>query len=379
MTSWVLRAWRRFVGAMTRASRRRLRPTSSGRWVLFLAFATGFAAMNTGNNLLFFGWGLVLSSIVVSGILSESTLQAASPSLLPPDELRALRDEHLPVRVDNHRVVPAFGVELSLALRPRRRSAITAAPTGNEDGVTRTGAAFELRLSPGASRMARVPWQARDRGAFDVDSLRVATAAPFGFFSKERIFDPTRLPPALRSLTVLPARVDTRALGHALWARLGELPAGRAGHGDELFSLRPYRAGDDPRRIAWRRAAKTGRVVVREFEATQSREIFVDLRVGSQASFDDVEDAVATTASLLEDLLEDGHSVGVRARGLLVAPSRSPRQREACLRALATLDVEPGPLSAAERGVAVVAVVVGAVDAADADVVVSALPRRSRA
>jgi len=387
--SLLQRLWRALVDELARGSRRRLRPTSSGRWVLFLALVTGFAAMNTGNNLLFFGWGLVLSAIVVSGILSESTLQAATPTLLPPDELRALRDERLPVRLDNTRRVPAFGVGLSLTLRARATTSTTTstagdgrAPatttkttTGEAPGVERTGATFELRLSPGASCTARVPWRPRQRGVVKVDSLRVATAAPFGFFSKERIFDPSRLPPALRSLVVLPARVDTRALGHALWARLGEQPAGRAGAGDELFSLRPYRSGDDPRRIAWRRVASTGRVVVREHEATQSRELVVDLRVGASAREEDVEDAVATVGSLVEDLLEDGHSVGVRARGLLVPPDRSPRQRDACLRALATLAPRPGALDPVARGVAIVAVVVGAADVEGADVVVAPVPR----
>ncbi len=396
MIALALRGWRAFIASTTRASRRRLRPTSSGRWLLFLALAVGFAAMNTGNNLLFFGWGLVLSAIVISGILSESTLQAATPTLLPPDELRALRDERLPVVLANERRVPAFGVEVSLALRSGRAArpltpasalrAKTTAPTktttsstANDGELVRTGATFELRLSPGTSRTARVPWTPVERGVVDVDSLRVATAAPFGFFSKERIFDPARLPAALRSLTVLPARVDTRALGHALWARLGEQPAGRAGNGDELFSLRPYRAGDDPRRIAWRRAANTGRLVVREHEATQSRELLVDLRIGAAASFDDIEDAVATAASLVEDLLEDGHAVGVRACGLLVPPARSPRQRDACLRALATLDVVAGPLPALSRGgtQAIVAVVAGGGDTEGADVVVAPLARHT--
>ena len=69
-------------------SGRRLRPTRAGQVVLVLAFAVGFAAMNTGNNLLFFGWGLILSSIIISGILSESTLQSATPTPLGPGELR---------------------------------------------------------------------------------------------------------------------------------------------------------------------------------------------------------------------------------------------------------------------------------------------------
>jgi uncharacterized protein (DUF58 family) len=41
-----------------------------------LTFGIGLAAINTGNNLLFLVLGLLLSSIIVSGILSEQTLRA---------------------------------------------------------------------------------------------------------------------------------------------------------------------------------------------------------------------------------------------------------------------------------------------------------------
>lgn len=375
MIGEVTRLWRFVVDRFTSVSGRSLKPTAAGRVVLLLAFAVGFAAMNTGNNLLFFGWGLILSSIVISGILSESTLQAATATPLPPEELRAGGDEHLAVLVENRRRLPGFGVELSLVF-------------GDKAGVdVRTGAAFELRLSPGARLSARVPFHPQQRGVLTLKSLRIATAAPFGFFAKERRVEGrslTHFPP----LVVLPERVDTRALGQALWARLGEHPAGHAGAGDELFSLRPFRNGDDPRRIAWRVAAKTGRLVMRENEATQSREILVDVCVAGagtgdgaidDAIDDAVEDAVATAGSLVEDLLALGHSVGVRARGVLVVPSRSPRQRFACLHALALADLRVGGSNAeAWAGAAVVAVVAGGAKAEHADIVIEALARPSR-
>lgn len=386
------RLWRTVVDRFTRLSGRSLRPTGSGRVVLLLAFVVGFAAMNTGNNLLFFGWGLVLSSIIISGILSESTLQAATATPLPPDELRAGADNVLPVIVENRRKLPGFGVEISLVFHkkrghgPRNKPASVVVDDVADGAEVRTGAAFELRLSPGARHEARVPFAPADRGVLDVKSLRVATAAPFGFFAKERIVGSDSL--ALSTLVVLPERVDTRALGRALWARLGENPAGHAGNGDELFSMRPFRSGDDPRRIAWRRAAKTGRLVIRENEATRSREIIVDVRVGGSGSpddDDDAEDAVATAGSLVEDLLDDGHNVGVRAPGLLVPPSRSPRQRFACLHGLALWERPSDGSATAERsgGAAIVAVVAGGAGSSgaradDADVVVQALRRPSR-
>ena len=95
------------------------------------------------------------------------------------------------------------------------------------------------------------------------------------------------------------------------------------------------------------------------------------------ASVEAAADAVATAGSLIEDLLSDGHSVGVRAPGLLVPPSRSPRQRHACLFGLALCEVNVDVNAEAPyAGAAVIAVVAGPSRADDADVVVKAFPRQ---
>ncbi len=70
------RLWRRF---WSRAPRQ-LAFTREGKVVVALAFAVGAAAINTGNNLLMLGWGLLLSAIVISGLLSEGTLRTAAAS-----------------------------------------------------------------------------------------------------------------------------------------------------------------------------------------------------------------------------------------------------------------------------------------------------------
>ena len=68
---------------------RKLRPTRAGWIFCVLTFGVGFAALNTGNNLLFLGWGMVLSAIVLSGILSEATLRVTRVTLRPPVDPRA--------------------------------------------------------------------------------------------------------------------------------------------------------------------------------------------------------------------------------------------------------------------------------------------------
>src|SRR3954469_3472854 len=74
---------------------RRLRPprrlsfTREGRIIVILAVAVGFAAINTGNNLLYLLLGWLLSFIIASGTLSEMTLKKLSVDRRPPPRLWA--------------------------------------------------------------------------------------------------------------------------------------------------------------------------------------------------------------------------------------------------------------------------------------------------
>src|SRR3954452_22487156 len=63
---------------------RRLRFTREGRIIVLLAVAVGFAAINTGNNLLYLLLGWLLSFIIASGILSEMTLKRLEVDRRPP-------------------------------------------------------------------------------------------------------------------------------------------------------------------------------------------------------------------------------------------------------------------------------------------------------
>ena len=53
----------------TPAWRRRLKVTKLGWWFMGLTLGIGLAAINTGNNLLFLVLGMLLASIVISGVL----------------------------------------------------------------------------------------------------------------------------------------------------------------------------------------------------------------------------------------------------------------------------------------------------------------------
>lgn len=336
---------------------RRLRTTGTGRAVIGLTLAVGFAAMNTGNNLLFFGWGLLLSSMIISGILSEATLRAVRLWPLAPGEARARQLARLPVVVENARRLPAFAVEL--------RADVT------EPGGRRLpgAGAFELRVEPKTRRSVDARFTPQRRGRHLIESVRAATGFPFGFFEKEKLA-------ALASpieIVVAPGRVDVTGLADDLLARLGEAPARRAGPGDELFGLRPFREGDDPRRLAWRRSAKTGRLVVRETEAQRSRDLVLDVHLPADADVARTDHALDVAASLAEDLLERGHAVGLRAPGCALAPAAGPRQRGALLHALALVDARAARPELPTARAAVLAIVAeGAAAPARCDAVLEA-------
>lgn len=325
--------------------RRRLKLTRAGTVVIALTLAVGFAAFNTGNNLLFFGWGLMLSSILVSGILSEATLRSVHIEPLPPTELRAGTNGVLPFVAENRRRLPAFAIEVQALLRAH-------AITKTAGGAPRR--AFLLRVDPGSRRHADLAIVPTRRGTLVIEAARVFTAFPFGFFEKEKrvLVEPPM------TLVVFPARVAIGAPLAELLTRLGEAPARRPGPGDEIFSLRPFRAGDDPRRIAWRRTAKTGRIVVKETEAARSHDVILELVFTPEVTLADLDRATDVCGSLAEDLLAAGHAVGLRAGASVIAAGAEPRQRSAILTALALVDASERSVGAAStRGAVIVAVV----------------------
>src|SRR3954462_13752822 len=68
---------------------RRLSFTREGRIIVVLSVGVGFAAINTGNNLLYLLLGWLLSFVTASGILSERTLKKLRVDRRPPPRVFA--------------------------------------------------------------------------------------------------------------------------------------------------------------------------------------------------------------------------------------------------------------------------------------------------
>src|SRR3989442_6568215 len=206
-------------------------PTRDGWWCLGAALGLGFAAINTGNNLLYLLVSMLLGLIIVSGVLSEQSIRRIRVEPVLPDELFAGQ-------------LALFGARVSNRKRWRASYSITV------QGPRRSHLAYLAQLVPRAQRL--ITWQEtpRARGRRRLASSKGATRFPFGLFVKTAQLAPNR------EVVGYPATGPISADRRRELDGAGGAPAPRRGRGHGLHNLREYRFGDNPRLIPWRARPK---------------------------------------------------------------------------------------------------------------------------
>ena len=294
--------------------RRTIRPTRDGWWCLFAAVGLGIAAVNTGNNLLYLLSSMLLGLVVVSGILSEAVMRGIRLVPILPDEMYAGRPALVGAVVANRkRRVTSYS--LTLDVLPRggpidRVIAIPRVPAGEERTVT-----WEVTMPR--------------RGRHRLRGVRLSTRFPFGIFVKagrvaldeEVLVFPAVGPPPEQLL---------RQVGGA-----GAAPSRRRGRGSDLYNLRDYVAGDDPRLIHWRSSAKTAVLTVRELEAETALDtrIVLDGAGGGDEAL--LERGLADAASVAAHLVRRGTRVEMVGPGIIVPLGQGRAHLRRILSALA--------------------------------------------
>ncbi|WP_434044128.1 MULTISPECIES: DUF58 domain-containing protein [Sorangium] len=245
-------SWARFLLALRPP--RKLKFTREGKYYLGITLGVGFAAINTGNNLLYLLLGMLLSLIVVSGVMSDMSLRHLTVTRRLPARAQVGRAHLVEIEVYNHKKrVPSYAIEVE-DLRA---------------GQPADKRCFFLKISPSSAQVAAYRRTPAKRGRDRHTGFRIATRFPFGLFEKSREVE------AEGDLIIYPAVDPVRLPVEDAGRREGGASLSGRGGGDETFGLRPMREGDDPRDIYWRKSTMRDQMVLRE----RTRETRPDVQI----------------------------------------------------------------------------------------------------
>jgi hypothetical protein len=316
---------------------RKLRVTREGKFFVLITVAMGFAAINTGNNLLYLLLGMLLSLIMLSGVLSETAVRGAIAERLLDGRGFAGTPRHTLLRVEN-----SSGRLSGYSLKIREHL--------EDEEVTQQPQPV-FHLGPGARRDLTLRMTFPRRGRYHSYGLRVETGFPFALFEKTRLFE---LP---KDLLVYPRLLDEVAVEEQIEQLLGDATESlRAGRGLDDYGVRDQRAGDPLNRVHWKLTAKKDRLVIREFDDPRGREFNLFL-MNVAGSHESGEHAISFAATILEALgrsgalsAPDGQDLRLRFATLDCLDDGDDllSDRERALEHLATIPLYPAETRGAE-------------------------------
>ena len=294
-----------------------------------ITFGVGFAALNTGNNLLYLVLSLMLAFLVLSGVLSESALRGIAVRRRLPRELFAQTASSVGLSLENRqRRVASFAIVIE--------DRVIDAGGGERSA----GRVFVLRIGAGAQETSSYRFTPMRRGPLHFTGFHVYTRFPFGLFSKALTLEAPEkalVYPAVEPLPVPPDFGAAREAGDGVTADRGS--------GALVTALREWEPGDPMRRIHWPASLRRHALLVREVENDHRAEVEVRLRTSGVSAGEAFERAVRWAASEVVALLEAGLRVALRTDAEHLEPQSGPVQRGRLLGFLAR--VEPRGASGA--------------------------------
>jgi uncharacterized protein (DUF58 family) len=261
-----------------------VRTTVTVEGLLFVVFLVviGFAAWNTGNNLLYLILSAMLAFLIAANVIARRSLADVSVQLRFPDHIFAGEPANLTVTIVNHkRFMPTYSVSIEAVSEPSTQHDNKAPENGNStrgrtedrkhvagrNESARIPASARLQMSKlayfvlapaGASARQKIEHTFARRGRYPITGFRISTKFPAGFFKKWRTID------ASGEILVYPKPQPLDDFYHTLPMLAGRLESQARGSGDDLYAIRRYHPSDHMRHIDWKATAKSMEMMVHE-------------------------------------------------------------------------------------------------------------------
>lgn len=315
-----------------------LEVTSGGAIFLLILFVVGFAAWNTGNNLLFLVLSLLCSTVFVGGVAARASLRDLIVSARFPDHIFAGEAAPVIVTLRNaKRLLPSFSIFVES--RGPMDSANVAGLKRKRRRFIKRALAYFIYVPHHAAAEQRVEQLFTQRGHVLITGFELSTRFPFGFFRFRR-----RLRARNVDIIVYPKPEPVGDDLHLLPAYAGRMASARRGIGQDLFSLRNYQPKDDLRHIDWKATARSRNLTVREFTAEDERRITIVLDTRELLDSDPgtfsprFETGVIQAASLLKHFIDERAEVRLMLANELGPYGSGINHLYHCLRRLAVVN-----------------------------------------
>jgi len=280
-------------------------PTRAGWLLVATLLVLLLASINYQLNLGFLLTFLLTGSALSSMLVSHANVRGLRLSLLAPEPVFAGGSATLQVTLHNQLRKQRSG--LALAITDSDQWVWTDVPAQGSSSVTLACSTIQ-------------------RGWQGLPTLTLESGFPLGVFRVWTLWRPAarvlvypkpeNRPPPMPSV-----QANSPARSHA--------PSRSS---DEYEGIRPYRRGDPPKLIVWKKVAKSGQLISREEQPQHGHEIWLDQQ---QTGAAERELQLSRLCAWLLLAQQQGLNYGLRLGRTEIQPDQGPEQQKRCFEALA--------------------------------------------
>lgn len=258
----------------------------------------GFAAVNTGNNLIFLIVAALLAFMSVSGILGWLNIQGLKVRVDFPDENYCGLETLATIRLENgKRHFPSFLLKVTVLGEPVFFDLLACGEEGRDSFIYRF----------------------QERGEQVITVGEVSSPFPINFFVRSRWIE------VQRRVVVFPAPLPCPLpAGHHGRGQSGALLASAKGFEGEVTKIADYSGAEPLKLVHWRLSAKYGELKVKELSATAEEPILLDI---AAMAGNNLEENLSCAVFLANSLFKKNRPVGLKLGERLLPPAASRDHR----------------------------------------------------
>jgi uncharacterized protein (DUF58 family) len=267
----------------------------------------GFAAVNTGNNLLYLIVSLLLGFMTISGLLGWLNIRGLECHLALSDEIYCNIPTLVTLTIANRKhYIDSYLLHIQAAGGERLLTSVLKGATGSSSFIQTF----------------------HQRGRLSFETATVTSPFPVNFFVRGMIV------PVESDIVIFPSpAVSGTSPFKAETSAYGELLGAERGFDGEMRTIGDYTGVEPLKQIHWRLSARQEWFKIKELATTAHTPVILDLTAENNLS---LEEKLSWATSLINKACRENKEVGLRiSKEKIIHPDKGRRHRLRLLRELA--------------------------------------------